>query len=130
MRDTIDLTPIHRQMPALATAMARYGRAADILWKIVNRCRVVDNGYEGGPCLEWQGPCSGAPGRGRAKGRGHSYPRMNLDGCTVAVHRAFWVNLNGYLPPKKQLDHLCRSRRCVIHCEPVTHKENQRRKPK
>lgn len=53
MRDTIDLTPIHRQMPALATAMARYGRAADILWKIVNRCRVVDNGYEGGPCLQF-----------------------------------------------------------------------------
>lgn len=100
----------------------RSGRAQAVLSKIMMRCVLVDRGYEGGPCLEWQGPTSGNAGRG------HSYPRFCLDGQTVAVHRCFWVCLNGYLPGKKQLDHLCKNRRCVIHCEPVTHKENQKRK--
>lgn len=104
------------------------GRAGDILQKIMSRCALVDHGYAGGPCLEWQGPTSGEPGRGRERGRGHSYPRMCVDGHTAGVHRVLWVCLNGYLPSKRQLDHLCKNRKCVIHCEPVTHKENQRRR--
>lgn len=108
--------------------VAGSSRPGDILNRIAERCVVVDRGYEGGPCFEWQGPTSGRPGRGRRKGRGHSYPRMSLDGCTMAVHRCVWICLNGPLPSKKQLDHLCKNRLCVIHCEPVTHKENQRRK--
>lgn len=103
------------------------GRRAAILTKIIMRCVVVDRGHEDGPCLEWQGPTSGAPGRGR-NGRGHSYPRMNLDGCTVAVHRTLWQCLHGPLPSRRQLDHLCKNRPCVLHCEPVTHKENCRRR--
>lgn len=96
---------------------------------IALRCDAVAAGYET-PCYEWTGPGSGKPGRGRAKGRGHSYPRMNLDGHTVAAHRALWVTLNGYLPSKKQLDHLCKNRACVRpdHLEPVTHKTNQKRR--
>lgn len=104
--------------------LAATGRARTILDKIIERCQWVDRGYVGGPCLEWQGPTSGCNGRGR------DYPRFNLDGQTVAVHRCFWVCLNGYLPGKKQLDHVCRNRRCVIHCEPVTHKQNQKRRDK
>lgn len=82
-----------------------------------------------GPCLIWQGPLSGAKTASRAS-RGHSYPRMTLDGQTVAVHRVLWVNTYGYLPGKKQLDHLCKVRMCVspFHCEKVTHKENQKRR--
>jgi hypothetical protein len=100
-----------------------YGdRPGAIVSKIMANVVKVDRGFEGGPCYEWQGSTSGD------KGRGHSYPRMSLDGQTVAVHRALWVTLNGYLPGKKQLDHLCKNRRCVLHCEPVTHKENQRRR--
>lgn len=97
-------------------------RSRRIVEKILSRCEWADRGYRDGPCLEWQGPDSGS------EGRGHSYPRFCLDGQTVAVHRCLWVCLNGYLPGKKQLDHLCENRRCVIHCEPVTHRENQKRK--
>jgi hypothetical protein len=104
------------------------GRRGAIVEKILARCIWVDRGYKDGYCLEWQGPDSGKPGRGRAKGRGHSYARMCLDGVTSAVHRVLWITLNGFLPSKKQLDHLCENRRCVLHCEPVTHLQNQRRK--
>lgn len=78
-----------------------------------------------GPCRIWDGGDSG-------NGRGGDYPRMNLDGGTVAVHIASWTNEHGLIPPKKQLDHLCRVRKCVNdeHLELVTHRENQRRKVK
>lgn len=104
------------------------GRRGDIVRKILENSVWVDRGSPWGPCLEWQAGDSGKPGRGQAKGRGHSYARMTLDGCTCAVHRVIWTTLNGYLPVKKQLDHLCKNRKCVIHCEKVTHKENQRRR--
>lgn len=74
-------------------------------------------------CHIWQGSHSG-------NGRGGGYPRMSLDGQTVAVHRVMYVNANGYVPSKKQIDHVCRNRMCVnpAHLEMVTHKENQRRR--
>lgn len=77
-----------------------------------------------GPCHLWTGPDSGT-------GRGGDYPRMYLDGQTVAVHLVAWTNEHGFIPGRKQLDHLCRRRRCVsdLHLELVTHRENQRRKP-
>jgi hypothetical protein len=55
---------------------------------------------------------------------------MNLDGATVAVHKTNWTNEHGLIPPRKQLDHLCRRRLCIAdkHLELVTHKENQRRR--
>lgn len=76
-----------------------------------------------GPCQLWTGPTSG-------DGRGGDYPRMSLDGQTVAVHIVAWTNEHGFVPGKKQLDHLCRQRRCVNHqhLELVTHKQNQRRR--
>lgn len=77
-------------------------------------------------CWLWTGPDSGS------SGRGHSYPRMSLDGQTVAVHIAMWTNEHGYIPGKKELDHACRNRRCVRpdedHVELVTRKENARRR--
>lgn len=76
-----------------------------------------------GPCKVWTGPHSGT-------GRGGDYPRMHLDGQTVAVHLVAWTNEHGFIPGKKQLDHLCRRRMCVndLHLELVTHKENQKRR--
>jgi hypothetical protein len=91
--------------------------------KILDRC-VATPGPLATPCQIWQGPTSGDVGRGK------DYPRMNLDGGTVAPHIAAWVVEHGPIPPRKQLDHLCRVRRCcaVDHLEMVTHKENQRRR--
>jgi hypothetical protein len=76
-----------------------------------------------GSCQIWTGPTSG-------DGRGGDYPRMSLDGQTVAVHIVSWTNEHGFVPGKKQLDHLCRCRRCVNpdHLELVTHRQNQKRR--
>lgn len=57
---------------------------------------------------------------------------MSLDGGTVAVHITMWVNENGIVPPRKQIDHKCMRRLCVNpdHLELVTHKTNQKRRDK
>lgn len=103
--------------------------------KIAARSHYEDRGYKdpetGLPslCRIWDGPTSG----GEDTTRGHGYGRMNLDGATVAVHIAAWVNENGLIPPKKQLDHLCHQRDCCeeTHLKLRTHKQNQRnKKPK
>lgn len=77
-------------------------------------------------CWLWTGPDSGKTGRG------HGYPRMSLDGATVAVHIAMWTIEHGPIPPRKQLDHACRNRRCVNpdpeHLEMVTPLVNARRR--
>lgn len=75
------------------------------------------------PCHIWQGGDSGS-------GRGGGYARMSLDGQTVAVHIVSFVNKNGFVPGKKQIDHLCNNRLCVNeeHLEMVTHKQNQKRR--
>jgi hypothetical protein len=73
-------------------------------------------------CWLWTGPTSGNTGRGAG------YPRMSLGGQTVAVHIAMWTNEHGYIPGKKELDHVCRNRLCVRpdpeHLELVTRKRN------
>ena len=94
-------------------------RRSLIFQKIVRRITVCPvNG-----CWVWDGPTSG-------NGRGGRYPRMCLDGQTVAVHRVIYTHFFGFIPGKKQIDHKCRNRRCVnpVHLELVTHKENQRRR--
>lgn len=73
-------------------------------------------------CWIWTGPTSGS------EGRGAGYPRMSLGGQTVAVHLVMWTNEHGYIPGKKELDHVCRNRLCVRpdpkHLELVTRKRN------
>jgi len=73
-------------------------------------------------CWVWTGSDSGSNGRGKG------YPRMSLGGQTVAVHLVMWTNEHGYIPSKKELDHVCRNRLCVRpepeHLELVTHKRN------
>jgi hypothetical protein len=73
-------------------------------------------------CAIWLGPTGG--------GRGRGYPRMCVDGRTVPVHRVVAMHHWGFLPPNKQVDHLCKNKLCVepTHLEPVTHLENQRRR--
>lgn len=73
------------------------------------------------PCHIWQGSHSG-------DGRGGGYPRMSLDGQTVAVHIVSFTNKNGFVPGKKQIDHMCNNRLCVNeeHLQMVTHLKNQK----
>ena len=106
-----------------------YERREDILAKIKSRLTVIDLGYQvngvSSPCHIWQGPTSG-------NGRGGGYGRMCLDGQTVAVHLVAWTNEHGFIPGKKQLDHLCGHRLCwnPDHLELVTYKRNQIRRAK
>ena len=95
-------------------------RRAKIIIKVRSRVEAKSNG-----CWIWQGSGSG-------KGRGGGYPRMSLDGHTVAVHRVMFSCHFGYIPGRKQIDHLCRNRMCVNpdHLDMVTHKQNQRRRRK
>ena len=80
--------------------------------------------------LDTQTGCWVWNGRDSGNGRGGGYPRMNLDGQTVAVHRVLYTHYFGYIPSKKQVDHKCKNRRCLNpeHLELVTHLQNQRRK--
>ena len=102
-------------------------RRTDIHDKIMANVVVQFTGFylngKPSPCHVWQGGDSGT-------GRGGGYPRMSLDGQTVAVHIVSFVNKNGFVPGKKQIDHLCNNRMCVNpdHLEMVTHKTNQKRR--
>lgn len=103
-----------------------------IMAKVLPRIELVECEGLATPCWLWTGPNSGNGYKGQKKGRGHSYPRMSLDGQTVAVHLVVWTHYNGLIPGRKQLDHLCRRRGCVNpeHLELVTHRVNQRRRDK
>lgn len=101
-------------------------RRERILDKVLERIEFVEapEGFEHlGACWMWTGPTSGC-------GRGGNYPRMCLDGGTVAVHLVVFTHYNGLIPPRKQVDHLCRRRLCCNpkHLEMVTHKRNQKRR--
>lgn len=102
--------------------MSRRTRLFD---KIIGRAAVQMDPAPGleTPCWLWTGPCSGG-------GRGGGYGRMCVDGATMAVHIVMWVIRNGPIPPRKQLDHLCNTRRCCNpdHLELVTHRENMKRR--
>lgn len=97
-------------------------RRAQIEARIMACVEVKDTGYKT-PCWLWTGRDSG-------KGRGGGYPRMTLNDHTVAAHKVSFVNAYGYVPGNKQIDHLCRKRRCVRpdHLEMVSHLKNQQRR--
>lgn len=66
-------------------------------------------------CWEWTASLNGGYGAFHVGSR-----RMAL------AHRVAFVALCGEIPPGRQLDHLCRNRKCVNpeHLEPVSQREN------
>lgn len=104
-------------------------RRKDILKRIQERVEVRDLGFvldkKPSPCHIWTGPDSGV-------GRGGGYGRMSLNGQTVAVHLVMYTNYFGYIPGKKQIDHLCNNRLCChpAHLVMVTHLKNQKLRAK
>ena len=116
-------TDIPNELPANAS------RRNDIIERLQSRCLIVDTGFvldgQPSPCHLWQGPTSGT-------GRGGNYGRMALNGQTVATHIVAYTHYYGYVPSKKQVDHLCNQRLCCnpAHLELVTHLTNQRRRAK
>ena len=87
---------------------------------------IKDAGYES-PCWMWLRPLSKG-GYGR-----HYLPRGAVPKGTsreVYAHRHYYEQHVGPIPPGLVLDHLCSNPPCVnpAHLEPVTHKENLRRK--
>lgn len=104
-------------------------RRNDIMLRIQERVEVIDTGFildnKPSPCHLWTGPDSGT-------GRGGGYGRMSLGGQTVAVHLVVFTHYYGYIPGKKQVDHLCNNRLCCnpAHLELVSHLTNQKRRAK
>lgn len=104
-------------------------RRNTIIERLESRCAIVDTGFQlnnvSSPCHLWRGPTSGT-------GRGGNYGRMSLNGQTVATHIVAYTHYYGYVPSKKQIDHLCNQRLCCnpAHLELVTHLTNQRRRVK
>jgi hypothetical protein len=104
-------------------------RRESIIERIERRCEIIDTGHVingiPSPCHIWTGPTSGS-------GRGGDYGRMSLDGQTVATHIVVYTHYYGYVPGKKQIDHLCNQRGCCnpAHLELVSHLTNQRRRAK
>ena len=77
-----------------------------------------DKVYNGTACWEWQG----RPAK-------NGYGRTSYRGKVELIHRVFYALTFGAIPRKAgkeipQIDHLCRNRRCVIHLELVSRKEN------
>ena len=105
------------------------GRRMGVISRIMDRVEVKDTGFflddRPSPCFLWTGPDSGT-------GRGGGYGRMNLNGQTVAVHLVVYTHFYGYIPGKKQIDHLCNNRLCCnpAHLEMVSHLTNQKRRAK
>lgn len=97
-------------------------RRTDIMGRIKAGAEIRDAGHDT-PCWLWTGATSG-------NGRGGGYPRMKLNDHTCAVHKVSFVNVHGYVPGNKQIDHKCRNRLCVNpdHLEMVSHIENQKRR--
>lgn len=53
------------------------------------------------------------------------YPRTDAG---QLAHRAVYEATVGPIPAGLELDHWCRRRACVLHIEPVTRSENEKRK--
>ena len=77
---------------------------------------------QSGECWLWTGSLGGGGRYGAIRVGGRS-------GRMVLVHRLTYEWARGSIPDGLELDHLCRTTRCVRpeHLEPVTHRENVRR---
>lgn len=116
-------------LPPSVGEIVDVSRRKEIIFRIYERVELRDLGHivdgQPSPCHIWTGPDSG-------DGKGGGYGRMSLNSQTVAVHLVVFTHYYGYIPGKKQIDHLCSNRRCCnpAHLEMVTHLTNQRRRAK
>lgn len=106
--------------------MSHHTRRNHIIERIQDRCVIEHKGFilagKPSPCHIWTGPDSGSNG----------YGRMSLNGQTVSTHIVSYTHYYGYIPSKKQIDHLCNFRLCCnpAHLEIVSCKENHKRRVK
>lgn len=93
-------------------------RRGELLEKIKSNIKINKNN-----CWLWKGATSG-----KGKGAGRGYGRMSVNGYTSAVHRVMYVCVNGYLPNKIQVDHICNNRLCCNpeHLQQVSCKKNHK----
>lgn len=72
-------------------------------------------------CWEWTAGTNGVSG----------YGTINVRGRQTLAHRASYEEYVGPIPEGRELDHLCRNRKCInpAHLDPVTSSENHRRSP-
>jgi hypothetical protein len=82
---------------------------ADDIWDLIDAS---------GDCWEWMG--------WRAT---TGYGVFNMNDRQYLAHRLVWESLVGIIPPRLQIDHLCRNKGCVNpdHLEVVSGPENARR---
>ena len=82
----------------------------DLKARIKSRVSIQPNG-----CWEWQGYIDR-----------DGYGRVSINGQQDGAHRKSYLAFRGAIPGGRQLDHLCRNRRCCnpFHLEPVTQREN------
>jgi hypothetical protein len=80
----------------------------------MQRVRLSESG-----CWEWMG-CLDKCGYGRVLG---------ANNASIPAHRYFYEQEKGPIHAGKEVDHLCRNRRCVNpqHLEAVSHKKNMER---
>ena len=116
------------QFPPPLTSHASYSpRKIKLINRIIRGCDMVYTGFkidgEPSPCWEWLGANSG-----NGNGAGRGYGRIKVDSHISAVHRVMFVCFHGYLPPKRDVDHLCRNRICCNpdHLKSVTRLQNMR----
>lgn len=71
-----------------------------------------------GPCWRWTAGCTRA-----------GYGLFSINRHPTYAHRFAYEVTVGRIPPRLQIDHLCRIKNCVnpVHLEPVTNAENGRR---
>jgi hypothetical protein len=106
-------------------------RRLHILKRIMSKVLVSTTAfYHHTPCWLWTGPTSGKPDPENRNSRGHSYPRLTINGFTCAVHRVIYTHFFGFIPGDMTVDHECKNRLCInpCHLSLVSHYENQRRR--
>lgn len=108
------LAEIEREAEAVLLAGGCFNTVPDVL-RFLRFVRLDSSG-----CWIWQG--------GRS---GNRYGTFWVRGCQISTHRYAYTAFRGAIPPGAEIDHVCRNKACCnpAHLEPVTHSENEQRKP-
>ncbi len=110
--------------PLLKSCIHTSERKLKIVNRIIERCDMQPGPLDS-PCWVWLGADSG-----KGNGAGRGYGRIKIDGIVSATHRVMFACFHGYLPPGRDIDHLCHNRACCNpdHLESVTRLENCKRR--